>query len=124
IDYVHSKGLVVDNITSNALGLSAGVAERLVNGKTREIVVSLNAADADDYGRMMQVKASIFDKVVANVEHLVTLRGDCTYPCVVVQFLLDRHNYARMSEMYALGRRIGADVIVINLVLEIPRNRI
>src|SRR5438477_7488304 len=47
IDYVHSKGLVVDNITSNALGLSHGVAEKLVSGKTREIVVSLNAADAD-----------------------------------------------------------------------------
>src|SRR5437762_7248409 len=124
IDYVHSKGLVVDNITSNALGLSAGVAERLVNGKTREIVVSLNAADADDYARMMQVKPAIFDKVVANVEHLVKLRGDREHPCVVVQFLLDRHNFTRVAEMYVLGRRIGADVIVINLVLEIPRNRI
>jgi MoaA/NifB/PqqE/SkfB family radical SAM enzyme len=124
IDYVHSKGLVVDNITSNALGLSHGVAEKMVAGETREIVVSLNAADADDYARMMQVKPAIFDKVVANVEHLVSLRGESEHPCIVVQFLLDRHNYHRVAEMYALGRRIGADVIAINLVLEIPRNRI
>jgi MoaA/NifB/PqqE/SkfB family radical SAM enzyme len=124
IDYVHSKGLVVDNITSNALGLSHGVAEKMVAGRTREIVVSLNAADADDYARMMQVKPAIFDKVVANVEQLVTLRGESEHPCIVVQFLLDRHNYHRVAEMYALGRRIGADVIAINLVLEIPRNRI
>jgi len=124
IECVHSKGLVVDNITSNALGMTAGVAEKLVSGKTREIVVSLNAADANDYARMMQVKPAIFDKVVANVEHLVALRGDSEHPCIVVQFLLDRHNYTRMAEMYALGRRIGADVIAINLVLEIPRNRI
>lgn len=124
IDYVHSKGLVVDNITSNALGLTAGVAEKLVSGKTREIVVSLNAVDANDYARMMQVKPAIFDKVVANVEHLVALRGEREHPAIVVQFLLDRHNYSRMAEMYALARRIGADVIAINLVLEIPRNRI
>lgn len=124
IAYVHSKGLVVDNITSNALGLTAGVAEEMVKGKTREIVVSLNAADAADYARMMQVKPTVFDKVVANVEHLVKLRGDAEHPCIVVQFLVDQHNYHRVAEMYALGRRIGADVIAINLVLEIPRKRI
>jgi MoaA/NifB/PqqE/SkfB family radical SAM enzyme len=124
IDYVHSKGLVVDNITSNALGLSHGVAEKMVAGKTREIVVSLNAADADDYARMMQVKPAIFDKVVANVEHLVALRGEREHPCIVVQFLVDRANYAKMPQMYELGRRIGADIIVINLVLEIPRKRV
>lgn len=124
IDFVHSKGLVIDNITSNALGLSAGVAEKLVSGKTREIVVSLNAADAHDYARMMQVKPAIFDKVVANVEHLVKLRGDREHPCIVVQFLLDRQNAWRALEMYRLGRRIGADVIAVNLVLEIPRKRV
>jgi MoaA/NifB/PqqE/SkfB family radical SAM enzyme len=124
IDYVHSKGLVIDNITSNALGLTGGVAEKIVSGKTREIVVSLNAADANDYARMMQVKPSIFDKVIGNVEHLVALRGEREHPCIVVQFLLDRHNYTRIAEMYELGRRIGADIIAVNLVLEIPRNRI
>jgi len=124
IDYVHSKGLVIDNITTNALGLTAGVAEKIVAGKTREIVVSLNAADANDYGRMMQVKPSIFDKVVANVEHLVALRGEREHPCIVVQFLLDKQNHMRALEMYELGRRIGADIIAVNLVLEIPRKRI
>jgi MoaA/NifB/PqqE/SkfB family radical SAM enzyme len=124
IDSVHAHGLVIDNITTNGVGLSAGVAERLVQGRTREIVISLNAADAADYGRMMQVKPATFDKVIANVEQLVALRGEKAHPTLVVQFLLDRANYHRMGEMYTLARNVGADVVAINVILEIPRQRI
>jgi MoaA/NifB/PqqE/SkfB family radical SAM enzyme len=124
IDTVHERGLVIDNITTNGVGLSAGVAERLVRGKTREIVISLNAADDADYARMMQVKPAIFDKVIANVEHLVAIRGEKAHPTLVVQFLLDRANAHRMLEMYTLARNVGADVVAINVILEIPRQRI
>ena len=124
IDHVHSRGLVIDNITSNGLGMSAAVARRLVDGKTREILISLNAADAADYSRMMQVKPAIFDKILDNIRHLVSIRGEAAYPCLVIQFLLDRQNDTRLPEMYALGRSLGADVIAVNLVLEIPRHRI
>lgn len=124
IDYIHSRGVVIDNITTNGVGLSHSVAERLVRGKTREIVISLNAANAADYERMMQVKPAIFDKVIANVQHLLEIRGDSPHPGVVVQFLLDRENYARLAEMYALARRIGADIVAVNVVTEIPLDRI
>jgi MoaA/NifB/PqqE/SkfB family radical SAM enzyme len=124
IDHVHSRGLVIDNITSNGLGLSPAVASRLVEGKTREILISLNAADAADYARMMQVKPAIFDKILENIRHLVAIRGDAAHPCLVIQFLLDRQNYRRLPDMYALGRGLRADVIAVNLVLEIPRHRI
>jgi MoaA/NifB/PqqE/SkfB family radical SAM enzyme len=124
IDSVHARGLVIDNITTNGVGLSRGVAERLVSGKTREIVISLNAADPADYARMMQVKPAIFDKVIANVEQLVALRGEQAHPALVVQFLLDRANATRMLQMYTLARRLGADVVAINIILEIPRQRI
>jgi MoaA/NifB/PqqE/SkfB family radical SAM enzyme len=124
IDYVHGKGLVIDNITTNGLGLSAGVAERLVAGETREILISLNASDAADYSRMMQVKPAVFDKVIANVQHLVAVRGDRPYPCLVVQLLLDRQNYSKALAGYELARRIGADVVAVNIVLQIPRKRV
>jgi len=124
IDHVHSRGLVIDNITTNGVGLSPAVASRIVDGKTREILISLNAADAADYARMMQVKPAMFDKILANIRHLVSIRGDAAHPCLVIQFLLDRQNYWRLPEMYALGRGLGADVIAVNLVLPIPRHRI
>ena len=84
----------------------------------------MNAADDGDYARMMQVRPAVFHKVVANVRALAGLRasGDC--PSVIVQFLLDRRNFERMPEMYALGRSMGADRIRLSAVLEIPLDRI
>ena len=124
IDAIHDHKLVIDNITTNGLGLTAPVAERLVKGQTREVLFSLNAADAADYARMMQVKPAIFDKVVANIEHLRKLRGDQPYPHIIVQFLIDRENVHRLVDMYALGSKLCADTIAVNAVLEIPLERI
>jgi MoaA/NifB/PqqE/SkfB family radical SAM enzyme len=124
IDAVHARGLVIDNITTNGLGLTPAVAERLVAGHTREVLISLNTGDRDDYARMMQVKPAIFDKVISNIEHLVRIRGDAPHPALVIQFLLDRENYTKAAQMYSLARRLGADVIAVNLVLEIPRKRV
>jgi MoaA/NifB/PqqE/SkfB family radical SAM enzyme len=124
IDFVHAKNLVIDNITTNGVALRPSLAEKLINGRTREILISLNASDSEDYARMMQVKPATFDKVVANIGALVASRGEQAYPCLVVQFLFDRDNYTKMVAAYDLGRRLGADVIAINAVLEIPRDRI
>src|SRR5881275_1705721 len=45
IDAIHQRKLVIDNITTNGLGLTPAVARRLVEGGTREVLFSLNAAD-------------------------------------------------------------------------------
>lgn len=124
IDAIHARHLVIDNITTNGLGLTPAVARRLVEGGTREVLFSLNAADAADYARMMQVKPAIFDKVTANIRHLVSIRGPERRPAVVVQFLLDRENYARLPDMYDLGVSHGADVVAVNTITEIPHDRI
>lgn len=124
LQYVGSRGIVVDNITTNGLGLSPAVNELLVNHACREVIVSLNAVDAEDYKRMMKVKGDRFDRIVENIRQLVNARGDRPSPSVVLQFLLDRENYFRIPEMYQLGRSVGADVIVVGLVLDIPLQRI
>lgn len=124
LDLLGEKKVIIDNITTNGLGLVPAVAERLVKNKAREVLFSLNAVDAADYGRMMQVKPSIFDKVIANIRHLADTRGPEGYPGIIVQFLLDRENYFRLPEMYRLGRDLGADVIAVNVVLNIPLERI
>lgn len=124
VDAIHERGLVIDNITTNGLGLTPSLARKLVDGGTREVLFSLNAADAADYARMMQVKPAIFDKVIANIAYLVSIRKAERQPFAVVQFLLDRGNYARLLEMYDLGKRLGADVVAINTITEIPHERI
>ena len=124
LDHLAARGIIVDNVTTNGLALTADIATRLVQSKAREVIFSLNAADAADYGRMMQVKPAIFDKVTANIRNLIATRGDSMYPSVVVQFLLDRTNFHRMVEMYELGRSLAPDRVAISVILEIPRDRI
>jgi MoaA/NifB/PqqE/SkfB family radical SAM enzyme len=124
LDHLAARNIIVDNVTTNAVALTEEVARHLVKNKAREVVVSLNAADRDDYARMMKVKPALFDKVVENTRQLMAIRGENTHPGVVVQFLVDRENLERAPDMYDLGRYMGVDRIAFNAVLEIPRDRI
>ncbi len=122
--HLAKRRIVVDNVTTNGVALNREIATYLVANKAREVIFSLNAADAEDYARMMKVKPALFEKVIAAIKTLVEVRGDSIYPSIVLQFLLDRSNLTRMVEMYDLGRSLGVDRIAMNAVLEIPRERI
>lgn len=124
MDHLARRNVVIDNLTTNGVALTADVATRLVRNKAREVIFSLNAADAADYARMMKVKPALFDKVLENIRALVAVRGDSIHPSIVVQFLVDKMNIHRLVDMYELGRSLGPDRIAINAVLEIPRDRI
>ncbi len=124
LDHLAKRGVIVDNLTTNGVALNNEVAKRLVENKAREVIFSLNAVDAPDYARMLQVKPALFDKVLENVRNLVAVRGDSIYPSIVVQFLIDKGNVTRLVEMYDLGRSLGVDRVAINAVLEIPLERI
>ena len=124
MDHLAKRDVVIDNLTTNGVALTADVATRLVRNQAREVIVSLNAVDAADYARMMKVKPAIFDKVLENIRTLVAVRGDSIHPSIVVQFLVDKTNVHRLVDMYELGRSLRPDRIAINAVLEIPRDRI
>jgi MoaA/NifB/PqqE/SkfB family radical SAM enzyme len=124
LDELTARGVVVDNLTTNGALLTPAVARRLVANGCREVIFSLNAADAGDYHRMMAVKPAIFDQVCVNVRHLAEARAATGLPLVVVQFLIDRENFSRIPDMYRLGASLGADRLTISPVLEIPRERI
>ncbi|HKR63529.1 MAG TPA: radical SAM/SPASM domain-containing protein [Thermoanaerobaculia bacterium] len=124
MDHLAKRNVIVDNLTTNGVALTADVAKRLVDNKAREVIFSLNAADAADYARMMKVKPALFDKVLENIRNLLAMRGDSIYPSVVVQFLIDKSNVHRLVDMYELGRSLGPDRVAINAVLEIPLDRI
>jgi len=124
MDHLAKRNVIVDNLTTNGVALTTEVATRLVDNKAREVIFSLNAADATDYARMMQVKPALFDKVLENVRNLLAVRGDSIYPSVVVQFLIDKSNLHRIVDMYELGRSLAVDRVAINPILEIPLDRI
>jgi len=122
--HVIDRGIVIDNVTTNAVALTEEIARLLVEGKAAEITVSLNAVDPADYHRMMAVKGDRFDRVIANVAALVAIRGAGDAPRITLQFLLDRENFARLPDMYRLGRELGVDRIAVAPVLEIPLDRV
>jgi MoaA/NifB/PqqE/SkfB family radical SAM enzyme len=125
LDWLHETGVVVDNLTTNGALLGPDLIAKLVApGRCREVLVSLNAADAADYARMMQVKPETYGKVLGNVAALVAARGEAAQPVLTIQFLLDRGNYHRLPEMYATAARLGADRVGVNTVLPIPNERI
>ena len=124
LDHVHSRGVVVDNLTTNGALLTREIAGRLVAHRAREVIFSLNAVDEADYHRMMQSQPATFGKVVANVRGLREARGASDAPCIVVQFLIDRVNFRELPRMYELGRSLGADRIAVASVNEIPLDRI
>lgn len=124
LDLLADRRVAVDNVTTNGVALTEEVARRFVEQAVREVVVSLNAANATDYARMMRVKPALFDRVLANVSKLVDLRADGPFPALAIQFLVDRRNFSDIVGMYRLGQSLGADTIAINLVLEIPNERI
>lgn len=124
LDHLAARGIVIDNLTTNGIAMSDEVAHRLVAGAAREVIFSLNAVDAADYHRMMQVKPALFEQVLGNIRNLVARRGAATRPQIVSQLLLDRHNVHRMVEMYDLAAGLGVDVAAFNVVLEIPLDRI
>lgn len=116
LEYLGNHGVVVDNLTTNGVGLSPAVADLLVRNQCRYVMISLNAVDAVDYKRMMAVKGDRFDRVIDNVRHLIAVRANAQYPMVAVQFLLDRRNYTRALEMYELGRSLGVDRVAFGFV--------
>lgn len=124
LDHLHARGVVIDNLTTNGVALTEEISRRLVAHKAREVILSLNAADAEDYARMMRVKADRFDLVITNVKKLIAMRDESMYPSVTVQFLIDKQNITRLVDMYELAKSIGVDRIAINAVLEIPLERI
>ncbi len=124
LDELTARGVVIDNLTTNGALLTPAVAERLVANGCREVIFSLNAADAADYHRMMAVKPGTFDRVCENVRHLAAVRNGGALPLIVAQFLIDRDNFARIPDMYRLGAGLRADRVTISPVLEIPLERI
>jgi MoaA/NifB/PqqE/SkfB family radical SAM enzyme len=124
MDHLALRGVIIDNLTTNGVALTTEVAQRLVKNQAREVIFSLNAADAEDYARMMKVKPALFDKVVENMKNLVAIRGESIYPSIVIQFLIDQKNITRLVDMYELARSVGPDRVAINAVLEIPMDRI
>ena len=119
LQHLAKRSIVIDNLTTNGVALTKEISDYLVENRAREVIVSLNTANAADYHRMMRVKPELFTKVVENVRTLIARRGKSRFPGVVLQFLVDGVNLEQMVDMYELGAALGVDRIAVAPVLQI-----
>jgi MoaA/NifB/PqqE/SkfB family radical SAM enzyme len=110
------SGIPIENITTNAVLLGEEVTDILISGECDQITVSLNTADPDSYSKMMQTPGRNFDRVVANMRHLIAerRRRHRETPRINLQFLVWKENYKTIPQMYALAREIDVDTIFFN----------
>lgn len=111
-----ASGIPIENITTNAVLLGEEVSDILMSGECDQITVSLNTADPDSYASMMQTPARNFERVVANMRHLIAerRRRRREQPKINLQFLVWKENYRTIPQMYALARELDVDTIFFN----------
>ena len=64
LEHLRTRRVVIDNVTTNGIAMDEAISRCLVAGEAREVVVSLKAADHDDYHRMMRIRPAHFDAVL------------------------------------------------------------
>lgn len=69
-------------------------------------------ADCPEHHRLTH-GADDFERVIANLRHLIALRGTATYPIIGVQFVTNHWNYRDLPRAAAFFRDLGVDYMTI-----------
>ncbi|MHC4663838.1 MAG: PIG-L family deacetylase [Planctomycetota bacterium] len=99
----------VIHLESNGLLLDRKTRELLINNRLTNIMLGMDAATPETYGRIR--KGGDFDKLVSNAESLVQERNDnnSTYPRVGINFVVQMDNFREMSRIVELAAESGVD---------------
>lgn len=101
---LESGGVELSLITNGQL-LDGPRAELFGRGKW--VRVSLDSSRAEEYARLRNVPAAVFDQVIANLSAFAKSKGpDCV---LGINFVIGQANYKRVYEAAALLKDLGAD---------------
>ena len=104
------RGIRVSDVTTNAVLLTEPVLRALYETGCDEIHVSINTAEAQSYGSMMQTAPRNFSRVVENVKLASRLKRQTGSDCALrLQFLVYRDNFRQIPRMHELFLESGAD---------------
>lgn len=97
--------------STNGQLLSEEVCTKLVEAGLDRIIISLDGTDQESYHKYRI--GGDFEKVVAGIRFLSKARGTTKKPFIIIQFLVFRHNEEKVSEIRKLGKKLGADRVMI-----------
>lgn len=123
LELLHRSGLPVSNLTTNGTFLHGAIADAVLE-TCDEVIVSLNAADAESYTEMMGSNAPTFRRLLGHLAGLLAerRRRRSSKPRLLVQFLVYKHNYRSIPAMFELGRSLGIDGMLFNGLSFLPQD--
>lgn len=98
------------SVTTNGIGLTQDISEKLINSNVNVVNISINSSTRSSYKRIMQIDG--FDAVCKNARKFVELRNLAKKP-IALQFssALNRLNIEELPRLVELGREIGINGI-------------
>jgi radical SAM protein with 4Fe4S-binding SPASM domain len=97
--------------STNGQLLTEEICRRLVEAGLDRIIISLDGIDQESYHKYRL--GGEFEKVIAGIRLLYEARQGNRKPLIIIQFLVFKHNQDQVAEIRKLGKRLGADRVVI-----------
>jgi radical SAM protein with 4Fe4S-binding SPASM domain len=110
------RGAVTRNLyvtmATNGQFLEAESSRKIIAAGLQRIIVSMDGLTADTYKKYRS--GGDFEKVVTGIKSLAAARDEMKTknPCIIIQFLVMKHNQHEMAGMKNLARQLGADKLV------------
>jgi len=110
------RGLRVE-VTTNALLLDGPLAEALIGAGLDQLVVSIDGASAEAFGRVRS--GASLERVIENVRFLHDQRGSYYGPRVRIgiEFVAMRSNIRELPALNRLAAKVGASFVIVSNVL-------
>ena len=105
-----AKGCGIDvSVTTNGVLINKRISKESLEALSW-IRVSFNAATRENYARVHGTQASDFDRVLENLEQLVSMKRRYQYSCTIgVQLLMIPENYQETEQLANILKEIGVD---------------
>ena len=97
--------------STNGQLLSEEVCGSLVEAGLDRIIISLDGTDQESYNKYRV--GGDYEKVIAGIRLLSEARKANRKPYIIIQFLVFKHNQDQVAEIKKLGKRLGADRVMI-----------
>lgn len=110
VKYASDRNVYTVTSTNGQL-LSKEVCESLVEAGLDRIIICLDGLDQESYTKYRQ--GGDFNKVIEGIGLLSEARQAKKKPVIIVQFLVFKHNEDQVHEIRKLGKRLGADRVMI-----------
>jgi MoaA/NifB/PqqE/SkfB family radical SAM enzyme len=97
--------------------------ELLLQSGLDSISISIKGYNREDFYRLTGVDKIIFDEVINNIKHLITIKKESQSRLDIYgSFIIDKQNYQYITDMIELAQILGMDKVKFDAFLPYPYN--